>query len=126
MAVELEIHDGDPWWDSPDIWTVPGSDPEGAAGSPIAGTTCYLWANVTNNGKSSVEDAVVRFYWADPSVGFDRTTANLIGTSSVTLAAGASTDVLCLTPWIPEFVNEGHECVHARQGIGLPAPQLRI
>lgn len=113
MAVELEIHDGNPWWLSSDIWVVPGTNPEGAPGTPIVGQTNYLWARVTNNGISSVNNAVVRFYWANPSVGFDRNTANLVGTSNVNLLAGESADVLCLTPWIPEYVNNGHECVLA-------------
>ncbi len=113
MPVNLEIKDGDPWWLSPDIWTVPGTDPEGAEGLPIVGETCYIWARVTNNGNTLVNNATVRFYWANPAAGFDRTTANLIGTSFVTLSAGETANVLCLTPWIPEFVNEGHECVLA-------------
>ncbi|MFB3103632.1 MAG: hypothetical protein ACE1ZA_01785 [Pseudomonadales bacterium] len=114
MAVELEIRDGDPsWWLSPDIWTVPGNNPEGTPGTPIVGETCYLWAKVTNKGTSSVTNAVVRFYWANPSVGFDRDTANLVGSSNVNLSAGESADVLCLSPWIPEYVNNGHECVLA-------------
>jgi hypothetical protein len=113
MAVELQIQDGNPWWMSPDIWTVPGNDPEGAPGTPIVGQPTYLWARVTNTGRSSVTNATVRYYWANPSVGFDRNTANPIGTSNVNLAAGESAEVLCLTPWIPEYVNEGHECVLA-------------
>ena len=111
MSVLLEIPDGNPWWLSPNLWTVPGNDPNGPEGIPIAGQTAYLWARVTNNGTSSVNDATVRFYWADPSVGFDRNTANLIGTSNVSLNAGETQDVLCLVPWIPVFVNDGHECI---------------
>ena len=113
MAVELQIQDGTPWWMSPDIWTVPGNDPEGAPGTPIVGQSTYLWARVTNIGRSSVTNATVRYYWANPSVGFDRNTANFIGMSNVNLAAGETADVLCLTPWVPEYVNEGHECVLA-------------
>ena len=112
MAVELEIRDGDPWWLSPDIWTVPG-DPLGPPGSPIVGQPTYLWAHVRNNGSSAVANATVRFYWANPSVGFDRNSAHLIGSSFVSLGPLSSADVLCLTAWIPEFVNSGHECVLA-------------
>lgn len=111
MTVLLEIPDGNPWWLSSNLWTVPGNDPNGPEGIPVAGQTAYLWARVTNNGTSSVNDATVRFYWADPSVGFDRNTANLIGTSNVSLSAGETQDVLCLVPWIPVFVNDGHECI---------------
>ena len=38
MAVELLIRDGSPdWWESPDIWVVPGTDPGGAPGTPVVG-----------------------------------------------------------------------------------------
>lgn len=113
MAVELEIRDGVPWWMSADVWIVPGHDPQGAPGMPVAGQPNYLWAHVSNNGTSSVTNATVRFYWADPSTGFDRTTANRIGVAFVNLAPGEGADVLCLTPWVPVFVNQGHECVLA-------------
>ncbi len=113
MAIELEIRDGEPWWLSPDIWVVPGADPEGPPGLPIVGTPAFLWASVRNNGSSSVQDAQVRFYWADPSTGFDRNTAHQVGTSFISLSAGQVGETLCLQPWIPEFVNNGHECVLA-------------
>lgn len=113
MSVSLEILDGSPWYLSADIWTVPGDDPEGVPDQPIVGTPCYLWARVHNNGTALVQNAQVRFYWANPSVGFDRSSANFIGTANVTLAGGAQSEVLCLTPWVPTFVNGGHECVLA-------------
>lgn len=113
MAVELEIRDGNPWWLSPDIWVVPGTDPSGAPGTPVAGQTAFLWARVRNNGNSRVENATVRFYWANPAVGFDRTTATFVGSANVTLSGGQAEEVLCLTPWQVVWVNSGHECVLA-------------
>jgi hypothetical protein len=113
MSVQLEIRDGNPWWLSPDLWTVPGDDPEGSPGSPIVGAPTYMWAAVRNTGSSPVDNATVHFYWANPSVGFDRSTANPIGTAFVSLGPGQAQDVLCLTPWVPAFVNGGHECVLA-------------
>lgn len=114
MPVSLEIEDGNPsWYLSHDIWTVPGNDPEGPPGPPVAGTDCYLWARVHNKGTTPVSNATVRFYWANPAVGFDRNTANFVGSSFVTLDAGESAEVLCLTPWVPQFVNGGHECLLA-------------
>lgn len=114
MSVQLEIQDGATyWWLSPDIWTVPGEDPEGSPGLPIVGEPCYLWARVHNTGTDAVTNATVRFYWANPSVGFDRNTANHIGNANVSLNAGESKEVLCLVPWNPIFVNGGHECVLA-------------
>ena len=112
MAVELEIRDGSPWWVSPDLWTVP-FEPEGPPGQPVVGEPCFLWARVRNNGTFDVSNATVRFYWANPAVGFDRSTAHLIGTSFVNLDPGAGSDVLCLTPWVPVYVNQGHECILA-------------
>lgn len=113
MPVQLEILDGNPWWLSPNIWVVPGGDPLGAPGVPIAGMPAYMWARVRNSGETPVVNAEVRFYWADPSSAFDRTTANLVGSAFVTLQAGEVTEVLLLVPWIPEFVNNGHECILA-------------
>lgn len=114
MTVVLEIQDGSPhWYLSPNIWTVPGDNPEGSPGMPIVGATCFMWARVRNNGSTPVNNAQVRFYWANPSVGFDRNTANFIGSSNVSLASGETREVLCLTPWLPVFVNGGHECVLA-------------
>lgn len=113
MSVALEIPDGSPWWLSPYIWTVPGNDPQGTPGLPVVGQPCYLWARVTNNGTNAVDNATVRFYWANPSVGFDRNTANHVGNANVSLNAGETQDVLCLVPWMPSFVNGGHECVLA-------------
>lgn len=113
MSVALEIRDGNPWWLSLDIRTVPGNDPEGAEGTPAVGTPCYVWTRVQNTGTTRVVDATVRFYWANPGVGFDRTTAQPIGTAFVSLESGESQEVLCLTPWLPSFVNGGHECLLA-------------
>jgi len=114
LDVKLEIGDGLPrWWLSPEIWTVPNEEPTSTPGLPIVGQPCYIWARVRNNGKDGVENAYVRFYWANPAVGIDRKTANYIGTSNVSLESGEARDVLCLTPWNPTFVNNGHVCVVA-------------
>lgn len=114
MSVQLEIQDGSThWWLSPDVWTVPGKDPEGVQGLPVVGEPCYLWARVHNIGTNAVTNATVRFYWANPSVGFDRNSANHIGNANVSLNAGESKEVLCLVPWQPVWVNNGHECILA-------------
>jgi hypothetical protein len=113
MSVLLEIPDGNPWYLSPNIWTVPGDDPTAAPGIPVAGENCYVYARVTNNGTDPVTDATVNFYWANPSVGFDRSTANFIGQSYVSLDPSETEDVLCLQPWSVILENGGHECVLA-------------
>jgi len=114
MSVQLEIQDGSTyWWLSPDVWTVPGEDPEGVPGLPIVGQPCYVWARVHNTGTDAVTNATVRFYWANPAVGFDRNSANHIGNANVSLNAGETKEVLCLVSWTPVWVNDGHECVLA-------------
>jgi hypothetical protein len=112
MAVELLIRDGSPaWWESPDIWVVPGTDPSGAAGPPVAGSTAYLWATLRNEGDTDVSQVRVDFWVADPSAQIRKSTANHIGASFADVAAGGSQDVLCLAPWHVTLLNDGHECV---------------
>lgn len=130
MPAHLIIEDGQPWWwDSADIWVVPGNDPNGAPGAPVAGANNYLWGRVHNIGNSSSNGVRVDFYWADPSgqiaVGF----ATRIGSAFADLAPGATQEVLCLVPWFPVIVNGGHECLLAvAHGPGdvnpLPDPLL--
>ena len=114
MAIELWIDDGNPWYLSPDIWVVPGDDPNGAPGVPIVGVSGYVWARVHNRGTTPVTNATVRYYWADPSMVITPNTATLIGTSFVSLLAGETKEVLCLSQWTPVWVNDGHECLIAQ------------
>lgn len=115
MSAHLVIHDGalPYWWASPDIWVVPGTDPNGAPGSPIAGKPAYLWARVSNTGDVAVKGTRVDFYWADPSAQIMVGVATKIGSAFVDLDPGDTQDVLCLVPWVPVMVNGGHECVLA-------------
>jgi hypothetical protein len=113
MPVELTIHDGEPWYLSPDVWTIPGNDPDAPPGKPIAGRRARLKALVRNDGNEDVEDALVRFYWANPSLGVTRETANPLGTARVTLEAHGQAEVLCPTSWSVQYLNEGHLCVLA-------------
>jgi hypothetical protein len=128
MAVKLEIRDGNPhWWNSPDIWVVPGNDPDGAPGQPIAGVPAYLWGRVRNNGATTANGARVNFYWSNPATGVLRSNSTYVGSSFVDLDPGEVQAVLCLTPWVPTVVNDGHECVvaeviHAEDPLPNPLP----
>jgi hypothetical protein len=114
MAIELHIDDGSTYWYmSPDIWVVPSDDPNDPPGIPYANVSAYVWARVHNRGTTAVENATVRYYWANPSTIINDQNANLIGTSSVSLAAGQTREVLCVTQWLPQWVNDGHECLVA-------------
>ena len=114
MAIELSIDDGNPWYMSPDIWVVPGNDPGGSPGTPIVGVPGYVWARVHNRGTTPVTNATVRYFWANPSTVITPNTATAIGTSFVSLLAGETKEVLCLTQWTPVWVNDGHECLIAQ------------
>ncbi|MGS0688338.1 hypothetical protein ACVBEQ_24810 [Nakamurella sp. GG22] len=112
MSVALEIRDGDPWFFSPALRLI---DPADASTEvmPVAGAPCYIEARVRNTGDRRVENATVRFYWANPAAGFNRSTANMVGTAFVTLEPGGDEDVLCLSPWVPSPINDGHSCILA-------------
>ena len=126
MTVQLLIRDGDPYWYlSPDIWVVPGNDPSGSPGSPIAGQTAYLWAQVANTGSTDANGVRVDFYWANPALQVTWSNATLVGSAFADVSAGGAQDVLCLVSWIPVIVNDGHECLVAvanHAGNPLPSP----
>lgn len=114
MLTTLEIQDGDPyWWNSPDIWVVPGNDPYGPPAQPTAGEPAFVWARVHNKGDLNVSSACVKFYWSNPALGVLRSISHLIGLAYVDLMEGETKEVLCVVPWIPEIVNNGHECLIA-------------
>ena len=94
-------------WRSPDIW-VESSDPQGDA---VAGEENFVHARVFNLGKAISIPTRVDFYWADPSIGLGAQHMNLIGTEWVDVDPHTASDVRCKTPWVPVFVNNGHECL---------------
>ena len=126
MSTQLVIRDGTPnWWSSPDIWVVPSSDPNGAPGQPVAGEPSFVWGRVHNEGEQAVTGASVNFYWSNPATGVLRSNSTPIGSAFVDLIAGETKEVLCVIPWIPVVVNNGHECLVAEIVHGadpLPSP----
>ena len=127
---QVEIRDGQPYWYlSPDIWAVPGNDPNAAPGTPIAGQPAFVWAHVANRGSTQADGVRINFWWADPMGQVLRSTANPIGTAFADLAPagqpGSEQDVLCLAPWPVTLVNGGHECLVAEAiypGSSVPTP----
>lgn len=119
MSVLLEIEDGNPWYLSPNVWTVPGNDPNGPAGIPALGQRSYMWANVMNKGDEEVENAIVNFYYSHPGLLFFglglglSNTIRQVGTSNVSLMPGETKSVLCLVPWTPSFIDGPQQCILA-------------
>lgn len=98
---------GEAHWHSPDIY-VESSDPNGNA---VAGEDNFVHARVFNLGLASAIPTRVDFYWADPSIGLGPSSMNHIGTEWVDVSSHKVVDVRCSTPWVPVFVNNGHECL---------------
>lgn len=114
-----------PFWESPDIFIVPGVDPALAPAVPASfGDTALarqpntLYAHVWNLGQSAAAEVVVEFYWVDPSLGVGPANAHLIAQTMVSLGARGSARahavVKCPVAWIPDFLNGGHECLLVR------------
>jgi hypothetical protein len=122
---------GGVFWDSPDIWIAEGDPsvtpdlPAGPGGVIREGVPNTLYAHVWNLGLAPIVGVRVEFYWCDPSLAANPAFIHLIGTTSVDLPPRVSLEchrlVKCRTPWIPEFVNNGHECLFVRvSSIGDP------
>jgi len=130
------------FWESPDIFVVPGID---AAAAPLlpstfggvakAGVPNTLYAQIWNLGKAPAFRARVEFFWFNPSLGISRADAQFIGATWVDLGnrftrsaswtearsaglpyvtMGSHAIVRCPVSWVPEFVNNGHECLVVR------------
>lgn len=98
---------GDAHWRSPDIW-VESSDPLGRA---VAGEENFVHARIFNLGMANAAPVKVDFYWANPALGLGPANMNLIGTEWVEVKSQRAVDVRCNTPWVPVFLNNGHECL---------------
>ena len=113
------------FWESPDVYIVPGVAPSAAPDVPsqlgqaaLAGQDNTLYAHVWNLGRGIAREVVVEFYWCNPALGFNPVGATLIGTTFTTLGARGSgfchQVVKCPVSWVPTFVNGGHECLLIR------------
>lgn len=120
-----------PFWESPDIWTAPGSPgsspavPANHGGTVVAGQPNTVYAHVWNLGFAPLAGIRVEFYWCNPSLAIDAAHANLIGVARCELAGrgmpGSHKLVKCPAVWVPVMANGGHECLVVRVfGIGDP------
>lgn len=98
---------GMPYWASPFIG-VTSPDP---SGNPLAGAPNTVWTRVFNLGAATSAPTMLRYYWADPSVGLGAADAHPIGQVMVEVPPMSSVVVNCPTPWVPTYLNGGHECL---------------
>jgi hypothetical protein len=138
------------FWESPDIYVVPDQPadtaplrPAGQGGTARASAPNTLYAHVWNLGKAPAFRVRVEFWWFDPSLGFSRSAGHLIGAAYLDLedrftlypdwrevteaygtwlSRGAHAVVKCPATWIPEFLNNGHECLVVRAGDAMLDP----
>jgi hypothetical protein len=112
-------------WESPDIFVAPNLDASAApplpttlGGVAAAGAPNTLWAHIWNVGRAPVVNARVEFYWYEPTIAPDATSAHLIGAAHVDLgdrfSGRAHTIVKCPNTWVAEYRNGGHECLIVR------------
>jgi len=122
--MSITILDGSPWWYlSPDIWVVPGTEPDGPSGVPTVGEPAFIWCRIHNDGRVPVQNVVVD--WADASTVITRQSATHVGRSYAT-ATQESVEVLCVTPWIPSFINGGHGCLIVEISDSGPPPPSSV
>jgi hypothetical protein len=114
-----------PFWESPDIFIVPGVPPSTAPDVPqqlgqtaLAGVDNTVYAHVWNFGHGKASEVIVEFFWCNPALGIGPGSATRIGEAVVSLGARGSHDshkvVKCPAPWRATFVNGGHECLLVR------------
>jgi hypothetical protein len=96
---------GAAFWASPDILVTPTD----ALGNVETGATVSLQARVFNWGLAPAIATQVDFYWSNPALGVTMANVNLIGSKLVTVSPGNFQLVTGPVPWIPTFVNGGHE-----------------
>jgi hypothetical protein len=113
------------FWESPDVYILPGTAPSAAPKVPaalgqvaLAGQENTVYAHVWNLGRAAAREVVVEFYWCNPTLGFNPVGATLIGTAFTVLGARGSgfchQVIKCPIAWVPTFVNGGHECLLIR------------
>ena len=113
------------FWESPDVYLLAGVHPSVAPPIPpelgqsaLAGKPNTVYAHVWNFGRAAAHDVVVEFYWCNPTIGVNPAGAHLIGRATTHLGNRGSGQahhvVKCPEPWVPTFVNGGHECLLVR------------
>lgn len=102
------IPSGEAFWLSPDVY-VESSDP---SGNGVAGEPNWVHARIFNLGAAPAAPTSVEFFWGNPSIGLGGEHMHFIGRAEgLVIPSQRMVAVRCPTPWIPEFVNGGHECL---------------
>lgn len=114
-----------PFWESPDVYILPGVAPDAAPPVPPAlgqtaqaGADNTVYAHVWNLGQAPAREVIVEFYWCNPTLGFNPLGLTRIGTAVTSLGDRGGADchkvVKCPESWRATFLNGGHECLLVR------------
>ncbi len=120
-----------PFWESPDVYIVPGVAPSLAPAIPpqlgqtaLAGTDNTVHAHVWNLGHAPAREVVVEFYWCDPTLGFNPVGAHLIGSTFTWLGKRGDPDchkvVDCPENWLATYTNGGTSVSSCAPGTSRP------
>jgi hypothetical protein len=92
--------------------------PSNLGGVAQANADNTVYAHVWNLGQAPACQAVVEFYWFNPTLGFKEGNQHFIGYAFVDLAGrcspGSHKVVKCPVSWRAKFENGGHECLVVR------------
>ena len=130
------------FWESPDIYVLPRQAADTAPLLPpsrgemaVANEPNTVYAHLWNLGKAPAYRVRVEFFWCNPTLGISRAAAEPIGSTWVDIgnrftrfgqwqeqqgpagpymSMGSHVIVKCPLSWVPEFVNNGHECLVVR------------
>jgi len=122
-----------PFWESPDIFIMPGVAPNAAPDVPAvlggvaqANADNTVYAHVWNLGLAPAHDVYVEFFWFNPTLGFNGASAHAIGQTWIELGDRASghthTVVKCPNSWRASYINGGHECLVVRVSQSVADP----
>ncbi|KAF3929776.1 hypothetical protein ABW19_dt0206105 [Dactylella cylindrospora] len=90
---------------------------------PTRDIPVYILASIKNSGKQTTNGATVKFWVCDPSTSPTPDNSQLVGVSNVSLTPGETKEVLCVTPWVPQWINAGHQCIICEvSALNDPAP----
>jgi hypothetical protein len=97
-------------WLSPDLWC--NNSGGTAHQDPVRGQPNQLYARLHNPDTLPINDATIRFYWADPNGGIPHSDWHDIGTTPISLSPGG-VGVAGPVTWTPDASVPAHSCLLA-------------
>ncbi len=107
-----------PSWAPPCIWVeqcTQGNQSGSIVVQPQTGQRYQIVAEVDNLGLATSYFTYVEFYWIDPSPSEpSESRIQIIGRPKMVTVPAGGRIIVRSDPWIPQYINEGHECIIVR------------